>query len=391
MHDTFLPFSLPMIGDEEIAEVEDTLRSGWLTTGPKVKRFEKDFSDYVGCQHAIAVNSCTAALKIALVALGVGPGDEVIVPTLTFCSTANVVVHLGARPMLVDVEQDFNISVSALTSLVGQRTANGGRRKVIIPVHHSGQPCDLTAVHEIARRHGLAVVEDAAHAVGAEYCGSKIGTHSRVAAFSFYTIKNLTTGEGGMMVTDDEDLAAKMRLLSLHGMSKDAWKRYAGAGSWYYEVVEPGFKQNMTDIQASLGIHQLRKLDKFIEARARYANMYSKAFADVPELETPIVHGGRKHAWHLFVLRLRTERLKIDRAQFIEKLRARNIGTSVHFIPVHLHPFYQRTFGYKPGDFPVADELYQRIVSLPLYPRMTQQDVEYVIDSVLDVIRQNRK
>ena len=389
--ETFLPFSLPSIGQEEIDEVSDTLRSGWLSTGPKVNRFEGEFADYVGAKHAIAVNSCTAGLKIALVALGISSGDEVVLPTFTFCSAANVVVHLGAKPILVDVGKDFNLNVELLAELVETRLRSGNRIKAIIPVDHSGQPCDLQGVADIARRHGLEVVEDAAHAVGAEFSGQKIGSFSRVTAFSFYAIKNMTTGEGGMITTADDELAARMRLLSMHGMSKDAWKRYEDTGSWYYEIEAAGFKQNMTDIQASLGIHQLRKLDGFIQKRTKFAQIYSEVFAEVPELEVPSLHADRKHAWHLYVMRLRTERLRINRAQFIEELSARNIGTSVHFIPVHLHPFYKREFAYRKGDFPVAEHLFERIISLPLYPRMTEQDVMYVADSVLDVVRRYRK
>ena len=390
----FLPFALPSIGEEEIAEVVDSLRSGWITTGPKVKRFEVDFAHYVGCQEAIAVNSCTAALHIALTALRIGPGDEVIVPTLTFCATANVVVHLGARPVLVDVGEDGNIQPEAIERAITSRT------KAIVPVHYSGQACDLAAVYDIARRRGLAVVEDAAHAIGSEYADRKIGTSPppevlaadrHVVCFSFYAIKNLTTGEGGMITTSGSELAGRMRRLSLHGMSRDAWKRYSGSGSWYYEVLEAGYKDNMTDIQAAMGIHQLKKLDRFIDTRARYAGLYSEAFADMPEIELPVVHPDRKHAWHLYVVRLALERLTVDRAQFIEELRARNIGTSVHFIPVHLQPYYQERFGYRLGDLKHAESLYERIVSLPLYPGMNDEDVEYVIHAVRDVISANRR
>ncbi len=390
----FLPFALPSIGEEEIAEVVDSLRSGWVTTGPKVKQFETDFAAYTGCDHAIAVSSCTAALHIALTALGVGPGDEVIVPTLTFCSTANVVVHLGATPVLVDVGEDFNVDVETFAAAITPRT------KALVPVHFSGQACDLTAIYALARRHRLAVVEDAAHAAGSEYGGHRIGARAHrdllgevphIVCFSFYATKNLTTGEGGMIVTSDHALAERMRLLSLHGMSRDAWKRYTGSGSWYYEILDAGYKNNMTDIQAALGIHQLRKLDRFIEVRARYAARYSGAFADLPEITVPLVHAGRAHAWHLYVIQLALERLTIDRAQFIQELRLRNIGTSVHFIPVHLHPYYQERFGYRPGSLPEAERFYERILSLPLYPGMTEQDVDDVIVAVRDLINRRRR
>jgi dTDP-4-amino-4,6-dideoxygalactose transaminase len=389
--DTFLPFAAPSIGEEEIAEVVDSLRSGWVTTGPKVKRFESAFAEYAGARHAIAVSSCTAGLHIALTALGIGPGDEVIVPSLTFCSTANVVVHLGARPVLVDVGDDFNVTADAVLNAITSRT------KAIMPVHYSGQACDLEGIYEIARRHNLAVVEDAAHAVGSSYNGSKIGSSSlfhsltdgysvrSATVFSFYATKNMTTGEGGMIATSDDDLAGKMRLLSLHGMSLDAWKRYSNAGSWYYEVVLPGYKNNMTDIQASLGIHQLRRLDGFIKARQRYAKIYHDAFAELDEIQLPITHPERNHAYHLYVIRLNLERLLIDRSQFVEELRNRNIGTSVHFIPVHLHPFYREHFGYRRGDLPTAEYLYDRIISLPLYPSMTDADAQDVIAAVTEV------
>lgn len=388
---TFLPFAAPSIGEEEIAEVVDSLRSGWVTTGPKVKRFESAFAEYIGSRHAVAVSSCTAGLHIALTALGIGPGDEVIVPSLTFCSTANVVVHLGARPVLVDVGEDLNITPQAVVKAIS------GRTKAIMPVHHSGQACDLKAIYEIARQHNLDVVEDAAHAVGSSYNGSKIGSSSlfhsltdgysvrSATVFSFYATKNMTTGEGGMIATSDDDLAGKMRLLSLHGMSLDAWKRYSSAGSWYYETVLPGYKNNMTDIQASLGIHQLRRLDGFIKARQRYAKIYHDALAELDEIQLPITHPERNHAYHLYVIRLNLERLLIDRSRFIEELRKRNIGTSVHFIPVHLHPFYREHLGYRRGDLPTAEYLYDRIISLPLYPSMTDADVQDVIAAVTEV------
>ena len=390
----FLPFALPSIGEEEIAEVVDSLRSGWITSGPKVKRFEADFAQYVGCDHAIAVSSCTGALHIALTALCIGPGDEVIVPTLTFCSTANVVVHVGATPVLVDVGSDFNVRPDDIERAITPRT------KAIVLVHFSGQACDLTAIYEIARRYDLPVVEDAAHAIGTEYDGRKLGNayfsqkcglKKHAVCFSFYATKNMTTGEGGMIATSDDDLAERMRLLSLHGMSRDAWKRYTGSGSWYYEILAAGYKDNMTDVQAALGIHQLKKLDGFIATRARYAQIYSEAFALLPEIATPEVATGQRHAWHLYVIQVMLDRIEIDRAQFIQELRARNIGTSVHFIPVHLHPYYQEKFGYRRGDFKQAEQLYDRIVSLPLYPGMTDEDVHDVVRAVQDVVGLNRR
>lgn len=390
MRTTFLPYALPSIGEEEIAEVVDSLRSGWLTSGPKVRRLEDELAAYLGARHALAVSSCTAALHIALTALGIGPGDEVVVPTMTFCSTANVVIHLGARPVLVDVGPDMNVTPEAIEAALTPRT------RAIVPVHYGGQPCDLQAIHALAARHGLPIVEDAAHAIGARYRDQKIGSDALAAprsitCFSFYAIKNMTTGEGGAIATADDGLAETMRLLTLHGMSRDAWKRYTGAGSWYYEVVLPGYKDNMTDIQAALGIHQVRRLEGFIETRRRYARLYDEAFCELPEVEVPIVRPGRCHVYHLYPILLRLEGLAIDRARFIEELRARGIGTSVHFVPVHLHPFYARQFGYRPGDLPCAEALYSRLVSLPLYPAMSEADVADVIQAVGDVVRAFRR
>ena len=390
----FLPYALPTVGAEEIAEVVDTLQSGWVTTGPKVKRFESMFADYVQCANAISTNSCTAGLHTALTALHVGPGDEVVLPTLTFCATANVVVHLGATPVLVDVGDDLNVMPEAIEAAITHRT------KAIVPVHFGGQACDLEAILTIAERHQLPVVADAAHAVGATYRGRPIGcdldSNGRVGSrlisvFSFYATKNMTTGEGGMIATADHDLAARMRILALHGMSHDAWRRYAKGGSWSYDVVLPGFKYNMTDIQAALGIHQLCKLNDFIAVRQRYARLYDEAFADLPEVATPITHADRSHCYHLYVIRLELSRLSIDRAQFIEELTLRNVGASVHFIPVHLHPFYRDRFGYRRGDIAGAERAYDRIVSLPLYPRMTQRDVQYVADVVHDIVTLHRR
>jgi dTDP-4-amino-4,6-dideoxygalactose transaminase len=395
--ETFLPFAMPSIGQEEIDEVVDSLRSGWITTGPKVNRFEADFAAYIGAKHALAVNSCTAGLHIALTALGVAPGDEVIVPTFTFCSSVNVVVHLGAEPVLVDVGADFNVRPQAIEAAITPRT------KAIMPVHYSGQACDMNAIYDIAVQYGLPVVEDAAHAVGSLYHRHKIGSASLlqhlaqdagvtvVTVFSFYATKNMTTGEGGMITTEDDALAEQMRLLTLHGMSRDAWKRYTHVGSWHYDVVVPGYKGNMTDIQAALGIHQLRRLDRFIETRQRYAQIYDDAFAHLPEVDTPVAHADRNHVYHLYVIRLRLERLRIDRGQFIDALKVRNIGTSVHFIPVHLHPFYQKRLLYPLGGLTEAERLYDRIISLPLYPRMTETDVQDVLTAVTDVVRVSKR
>jgi dTDP-4-amino-4,6-dideoxygalactose transaminase len=389
MRNSLLPYCLPFIGEEEISEVADSLRSGWVTTGPKVKRFEQEFAAYVGATHAIALSSCTAALHASLAALDVGPGDEVIVPTLTFCATANVVVHLGATPVIVDVDRNFHITPDAVRGAITART------KAIVPVHYGGQSCSLRDILELAESHGIPVIEDAAHAVGAEYAGGRIGSHGRAVCFSFYAIKNMTTGEGGMITTNDGDLAARLRRLSLHGMSRDAWKRYTEAGSWYYEVLEPGYKYNMTDIQAALGIHQLRRLDGFISRRQQIAAMYDEAFADIAEILLPARLPGRNHTFHLYPIRLNAGRLQLNwaelnRAEFIDELRVRNIGASVHFIPLHRHPFYQERYRYRPEQFPVAEEIYQGLVSLPLYPKMTDGDAADVIAAVRDIFAARR-
>lgn len=380
----FLPYSRPWIGEEEVAEVADSLRSGWLTTGPKTKRFEAELAAYVGARHAIAVSSCTAALHVALAAHDVGPGDEVIVPTLTFCATANVVAHLGARPVLVDVNKNYQISTEAVQRAFTPRT------KAVVVVHYGGQACDLAELLAVTDSRRVPLIEDAAHAIGSEYRGRKIGTHGRAVAFSFYATKNMTTGEGGAITTDDDRLAERIRRLSLHGMSQDAWQRYSENGSWYYEVVEPGFKYNMTDLQASLGLHQLRRLDEFVRIRQEIARSYREGFAGVPELFLPTELPDRSHVYHVYPVRLDLSRLRIDRAGFIRELHQARIGASVHFIPLHRHPFYQKAYGYGPEQFPCCEELYQGLLSLPLYPRMSSTDVSNVIEVTRGLIESNR-
>jgi dTDP-4-amino-4,6-dideoxygalactose transaminase len=377
---TFLPFALPSIGEEEIQEVSDSLRSGWITTGPKTKMFEDQFRRFVNAKHAIAVSSCTAGLHIALTALNIGVGDEVIVPTLTFCSTANVVEHVGARPILVDVDENFQISLDAIERAVTHRT------KAVVPVHYAGQACDMDTINTLAAKHGLSVIEDAAHAAGSEYKGKKIGTHSKASVFSFYATKNMTTGEGGIITTDDDQLAERMQVLSLHGMSRDAWKRYSATSSWYYDVVEPGYKNNMTDIQASLGLHQLRRLEGFIQRRKQLALRYQTAFRHASELILPGELPHRTHTYHLFPIRLRPELLAINRDQFIVELRDRNIGTSVHFIPVHRHSFYAKKYHYRREDFPMAEQIFSGLISLPLYPLMSDSDADDVTQAVSAIV-----
>lgn len=381
----FLPFSPPLIGEEEISEVVDTLRSNWITTGPKTKRFEQEFATYLGAPGALALNSCTAGLHTALVTLGIGAGDEVITTPTTFAASVNVIEHVGARPVLVDVEPDtLNIDPALVGAAITPRT------RAILPVHYAGHPVALDAIGELARAHGLAVVEDAAHAVAAKYRGRPIGASGNPAAFSFYATKNLTTAEGGML-TGDAEFLDRARVVSLHGMNRDAWKRYDRGGSWYYEVVLPGFKYNMTDIQSALGLWQLRKLAGFQERRRAVVRRYDEAFAGEDALELPARRPEVEHAWHLYVLRLRPAVLRIGRDEVIEELRQRNIGTSVHFIPIHMHPYYRDKYRYRPDSFPVAHANYQRMLSLPLNPRLSDADVLDVIEAVLDVVRRHRR
>jgi len=382
----YLPFHVPAIGDEEIQAVTDTLRSGWLTTGPRVKQFEADFAAFVGARHAIALNSATAALHLSLEALGVGPGDEVVVPTMTFTATGEVVVHLGATPVLVDCDPDtMNIDPVAIEAAITPRT------KAIVPVHLAGLPSDMGRIRAIAGRRGIAIVEDAAHSLPASYAGVPVGRIGELTCFSFYATKTITTGEGGMVTTDNDERAARIRLMSLHGISHDGWKRYTATGSWFYEVHEAGYKDNMTDLAAALGIEQLKKAAAFRDARLRIAERYDAAFNSLSELVLPARRADSEHAWHLYVIRLDLDRLAIDRAQFIDALRQRNIGTSVHFIPLHLHPYYRRTLGVTPADFPIASAAYERIVSLPIFPTMTDDDVEDVIDAVRTAIELHRR
>lgn len=390
MRNVFLPFSPPLIGEEEIAEVVDTLRSDWITTGPKVKRFEAEFADFIGAPAALAVSSATDAMQVALAALGIGPGDEVITTPMTFCSTLHVIEHVGARPVLVDVEPDtLTIDPRKVAEAITPRT------KAIMPVHLYGHPCDMDPLLQLAREHRLAIVEDAAHALPTRYKGRLIGAQPDqsdplvVTCFSFYATKNLTTAEGGM-VTGPSDFIEHARMWSLHGMSRDAWKRYSATGSWYYEVLFPGFKCNMTDIQAALGLHQLRKLPRFQARRRKIVKRYHEAFATVPELQIPVERPEAESAWHLYALRLNLERLRIDRAQFIQELTARNIGVSVHFIPNHIQPYYRDKYGYQPLDFPIAYQEYLRLISLPLNLRLSDQDVDDVIEAVLEVVNAYR-
>ena len=381
-----IPFHLPSIGEEEIAEVVDVLRSGWLTSGPKVRRFEEAFAAYVGAQHAVAVNSCTAALHLALEAIGLGAGDEVILPTYTFAATGEVVAHLAARPVLADCRPDtLNIDAGTVAPLITQRT------KAIIPVHIAGQPCDMDPIMELARAHRLHVIEDAAHALPATYKGKMIGTVGDLTAFSFYATKPITTGEGGMITTERDEYAARMRRMSLHGLSGDAWNRHSDKGQWQYEILDFGFKYNLTDLAAALGIQQLKRSDDFYKRRREIAWMYGEGFSDLEACAIPREADYGTHAWHLYILELNLPALAKGRDEVIRSLGQKGIGTSVHFIPLHLHPVYQRSFGYRLGAYPIAERAFERAISLPIYPGMTDDNVGRVVEAVRDTLNAFRR
>ncbi len=378
---TFLPFARPDITDAEIAEVVDTLRSGWLSTGPKTKRFEREFAEATGVEHAVAVSSATAALHLALDAIGIQPDDEVIVPVYTFTSTAAVIEHCGARPVFVDVDPvTCNLDPALFEGAITSRT------RAVMVVHIAGLPAEMDTILQIAHNHHLAVIEDAAHAFPAKYRGQTIGAVGDVTAFSFYVTKTLATGEGGMLTTSNPEYAKRAALMALHGISHDAWKRYSAEGSWYYEVLEAGYKYNMPDTAAALGLHQLARRIELLERRRAIAAQYTEAFSMLPELEVPADPAHVEHAWHLYMLRLWPERLGINRDAFIRMLVDANIGTSVHFIPLHLHPHYRAKYHLAPRDFPVALDAYQREISLPIYPSMTEEDVADVIATIKEIV-----
>ena len=392
----FLPFSAPWVGQEEKEEILEVLDSDWITTGPRCRVFEGAFKEYVGSEEAVALSSCTAALHLALSALDVGPGDAVLTTPFTFAASANVVVHHGAEPVFIDILPDtYNLDPAKLQEFIEENCdwdsgtlaprirRTGKRVRAIIAVHYGGHPCDMNAINELARKNGLAVIEDAAHALGATYQGRNVGTLGDMACFSFYPTKNITTGEGGMLTTNDSDYAQRVRVLSLHGISRDAWKRYGREGSWQYDVEEAGFKYNMTDLAAALGVHQLRKLQLFIERRTELSAQYNEALADLP-LKLPTTLPDSQSAWHLYPVQLLSK--SITRDELIAELSRRKIGTSVHFIPLHLMSYYQSTYGYKKGDFPVAEEVFERIVSLPFFPRMRNEDLERVVRHLRDIL-----
>jgi dTDP-4-amino-4,6-dideoxygalactose transaminase len=375
--DQYLLFGAPLIEEPEIDEVVQTMRSGWLGTGPKVARFEQTFRNYVGAQYAMAVNSCTAGLHLAMLAAGVGPGDEVITTPMTFCATVNSIIHTGATPVLVDCDRDTQlIDPQRIQDAITPRT------RAILPVHLCGRPCDMDAITGIASRHNLVVVEDAAHATEAVYKGRKIGSIGDLTAFSFYATKNVVTGEGGMVTSNNPEFADLIKTYALHGMSQDAWKRFSDDGYQHYQVVLPGFKYNMMDLQAAIGIHQLARVEKNLARRNQIWQQYNDQFARLPiGLPTPD-EPSTLHARHLYTLTVDADRCGISRDEFMKRLHGMKIGTGVHYIGVHLHPYYRDRFGYRPEDFPNATWISERTVSLPLSPKLTDEDVADVIDAV---------
>ncbi|MBM3306978.1 MAG: DegT/DnrJ/EryC1/StrS aminotransferase family protein [Candidatus Eisenbacteria bacterium] len=377
----FLPFARPSIGQDEIDRVTEVLRSGWLTVGPKTRELERAVAEYVGVKHAAALSSCTAGLHLSMAALGVGPGDEVVLPALNFAAGANVTLHLGARPVLVDVDPvTLNVTAEILDAAATPRT------KVFMPVHFGGRPCPMDAIMEAARGRGVRVVADAAHAIGSEYRGRRVGAMADATAFSFYVTKGITTGEGGMVTSHDEALVAKVACLSLHGMSSDAWKRYSDRGPWYYEILEAGYKCNMNDVQAAIGLCQMERIGELGAARGRIASAYAAGFADLDGLTVPPPCDDGVHAWHLYTIQIDPRSVRVDRDRFIRCILDEGIGVSVHFIPIHYHPYFRDHLGYGAGAFPATEAYFERAVSLPIYPTMTESDVADAIDAVRKVM-----
>jgi dTDP-4-amino-4,6-dideoxygalactose transaminase len=379
--DRFIVFGAPKIENAEIKEVVASIKSGWLGTGPKVKKFEDMFKKYKGTKYSIALNSCTAALHLSMLAIGLKPGNEVIVPTMTFAATANAVIHAGGIPIFADCERDtMNIDPLDIERKITQKT------KAILPVHFAGRPCNMDAIMSIAAKYNLKIIEDCAHAIEAEYKNKKTGTFGDLGCFSFYVTKNIVTGEGGMIVTDNEDYANQIKILALHGMSKDAWRRFSDEGYKHYQVIYSGFKYNMMDIQAAIGIHQLPRIEKYWKRRQEIWNKYNEAFKDLPVFIPSPVETNIKHAYHLYTLLIDIDNLKINRDQFLDEMTKRNIGIGVHYIALHLHPYYQQTYGYKRGDFPNAEWISERTVSLPLSAKLIDDDVEDVVRAVIGIL-----
>lgn len=378
----YIIFGSPMIEEPEVKEMIKTLRSGWLGTGPKTAKFENMVGQLTGAKYVMAVNSCTAALHLSLIASGIGPGDEVITTPMTFCATANAIIHSGATPVFVDVNFDsMNIDETKIEKAITKKT------KAIIPVHLAGRPCEMDKIVAIAKKHNLIVIEDAAHAIGAEYKGKKIGNISDLTCFSFYVTKNITTGEGGMVLTNNKNFADKIKVLALHGMSKDAWKRFSDNGYKHYEVVYPGFKYNMIDIQASIGIHQLKRLQKYDKRREKIWDFYNKELENLPLTLPSLDSSYAKHAKHLYTILIDKKRCGINRDQFMQEMHLRGIGTGVHYNPVHLHKYYRDTYGYKIGDYPNAEYIGARTVSLPLSAKLTMDEAKRIVEAVKDILK----
>ncbi len=376
-----IPFNRPSITEREIAEVVDTLKSGWITTGPRTKRFEEEFAAYCGVRHAVALNSCTAAMHLALSAMNLKPGDEVITTPYTFAASAEVILYHGAKPVFVDIDPaTFNIDTDLIENSITEKT------RVLLPVHIAGYPAAMDEIIQISDRHKLKVLEDAAHATETMYHNRKVGSISDAAAFSFYATKNLATGEGGMLTTDDDAIAERARILSLHGMSRDAWKRYHSGGSWYYEIVAQGYKYNMTDIQAALGLVQLSRLEEMRQQRLRIVERFNAVLGEHSEFLLPPDAPGITHAWHLYLLRVRPETTAHSRDQIIEELIKAGITPSVHFIPLHLMPLYRERFNYQPGDFPRSEQVYETEISLPLYPDLQPEEVDYICEQLIRIV-----
>ncbi|MDY6838794.1 MAG: DegT/DnrJ/EryC1/StrS family aminotransferase [Thermodesulfobacteriota bacterium] len=379
--ENFLVFGAPLIEEPEIEEVVGCMRRRWIGTGPKVRQFEEDFAAFKGCKHAIALNSCTAALHLSMFAAGIGPGDEVITTAMTFCATINAIIHCGATPVLVDCDREtMNILPEEIEKKVTAKT------KAILPVHFAGRCCDMDAIMEIARTFDLLIIEDCAHAIESEYHGQKAGRFGDISCFSFYVTKNVVTGEGGMVVTDDDRFAERIKVLGLHGMSKDAWKRFSDEGYKHYQVIHAGYKYNMMDIQAAMGIHQLKRVDRYWKHRQDIWNKYNQAFKSLPCLIPPEPEPDTKHAYHLYTPLIDIDRIGKTRDWVLNALTAENIGAGVHYIPVHLHPFYRKTYGWKEGDFPNAEWIGERTVSLPLSAALSEEDAGDVIEAFAKVL-----